>query len=120
MKKKIIFALICIIGMVSVVKAQVYSVKGRLLSDENIVDYAYTILQKQNFTFVPGGISDKNARFHIDGITDGDYRLVISCIGYHDKKINIKISGRILDLGDIEIYFMIGIFAAFLINYINE
>jgi deoxyribose-phosphate aldolase len=120
MKKKIIFALICIIGMVSVVKAQVYSVKGRLLSDENIVDYAYTILQKQNFTFVSGGISEKNARFRIGGITDGDYRLIISCIGSHDKKINIKMSGRILDLGDIEIYFMIGIFAAFLIIYINE
>jgi|GEM_PF-2071793 hypothetical protein len=120
MKKKIIFVLVCLICMVLVVRAQVSSVKGRLVSGKTIVDCANTILQKQNFTFVSGGISEKNARFRIGGITDGDYRLIISCIGSHDKKINIKMSGRILDLGDIEIYFMIGIFAAFLINYINE
>ena len=96
MKNKIIFVLVCIIGMASVDKALVYSVKGRLVSDENIVDYAYTIytiLQKQDSTFVSGGISDKNAQFRIDRITDDDYRHVISCIGYYDKKINIKISG---------------------------
>ena len=59
MDKRITIALLLFIT-VCCAKANTYSVKGKLISNKNIVDYASVILQKQDSSFVSGVTSDKN------------------------------------------------------------
>ena len=97
---KLFFLFVLILA--SAAKAQTSFIKGRLISGRNVVDYASVILQGRDSSFVTGVVSDKNARFRMDGVKDGDYLLAVSCIGYSDKKMKIKVSGHSLDLGDIQ------------------
>ena len=83
--------------------AQTFSVKGRLMSGKNIVDYANIVLQKSDSTFVTGVNSDKTGRFRIEEVQKDKYRLNISCIGYEGKSILLNISEHSIDLGDIQL-----------------
>ena len=83
--------------------AQTFSVKGRLMSGKNIVDYANIVLQKSDSTFVTGVNSDKTGRFRIEEVQKDKYLLNISCIGYEGKSILLNISEHSIDLGDIQL-----------------
>ncbi len=85
MKRKILLLLILTCSSV-ITYAQTFSVKGRLMSGKNIVDYANIVLQKSDSTFVTGVISDKTGRFRIEEIQKDHYHLIISSIGYEGKK----------------------------------
>lgn len=98
-KRNTFFALF--ICLTTIINAQTFSIKGKLVSGNDIVDYATVVLQKADSSFVSGIISDKSGRFRFDEMKDGDYRVVISCIGFNDKKINFKLQNHNADLGDI-------------------
>jgi hypothetical protein len=87
MTKRITITLLFIIS-VCCLNAKTYSIKGKLISCKDIVDYASVILQKQDSSFVSGVISDKNGQFIFDNINNGDYKIVITSIGYNDKNID--------------------------------
>ena len=80
MTKRITITLLFIIS-VCCLNAKTYSIKGKLISCKDIVDYASVILQKQDSSFVSGVISDKNGQFIFDNINNGDYKSVITSIG---------------------------------------
>jgi hypothetical protein len=103
MDKKITLLLLFLLSVVSSTKAQTYAIRGRLISGKQIVDYANIILQKPDSDFVTSVMSDKYGRFNMNEVKEGDYRLVISCIGFNDKKIDLKLQNRNADLGDIEL-----------------
>ncbi len=100
MTKRITITLLFIIS-VCCLNAKTYSIKGKLISCKDIVDYASVILQKQDSSFVSGVISDKNGQFIFDNINNGDYKIVITSIGYNDKNIDIKLQNDNLELGNI-------------------
>ncbi len=101
MDKRFTLFLLFLLSVISSTEAQTYTIKGRLMSGKNIVDYANIILQKPDSDFVTGVMSDKYGRFSINEVKDGDYRLIISCIGFNDKKICLNLHNRNADLGDI-------------------
>lgn len=84
-----------------VANAQTYAIKGRLVSGKDLVDYATVILQKSDSTFISGVTSDKNGRFRFDEVKDGDYRVVVSCLGFSDKHMDVNVQKHGADLGDI-------------------
>lgn len=100
MDKRITIALLLFIT-VCCAKANTYSVKGKLISNKNIVDYASVILQKHDSSFVSGVTSDKNGQFFFENLNNGDYRIVITSLGFDDKSINIKLQNENLELGNI-------------------
>ena len=102
MKRKISLLLLLICSSV-IAHAQTFSLKGRLMSGKNIVDYANIVLQKSDSTFVTGVNSDKTGRFRIEEVQKDKYRLNISCIGYEGKSILLNISEHSIDLGDIQL-----------------
>jgi hypothetical protein len=100
MDKRITIALLLFLS-VCCAKANTYSIKGKLISNKNIVDYASVILQKQDSSFVSGVTSDKNGQFIFENINNGDYKIVITSLGFDDKSINIKLLNNNLELGNI-------------------
>lgn len=102
MKTKIIFASLFVFFS-TVVIAQTYTIRGKLVSSKNIVDYATVVLQKQeDSSFVSGMVSDKNGRFFFDEVKDGDYRIVVTCLGYDEKHVEINLQNHSADLGNIQ------------------
>ena len=81
--------------------AKVYSIKGKLISQKEVVDYASVLLQKQDSSFVSGVISDKNGQFIFENLNNGDYKIVITSIGFDDKVMNVKLQNDNIELGNI-------------------
>ena len=90
-----------LILLASIANAQTFTIKGKLQSKKNAVDFASVILQKKDSSFVSGLVSDKNGQFLFDNINSGDYNIMITSIGYEDKKINVKLQDRNIELGTI-------------------
>ncbi|MDR1624274.1 MAG: carboxypeptidase-like regulatory domain-containing protein [Tannerellaceae bacterium] len=57
----------------------------------NGLEYANVVLQTQDSTFVTGGTTGRNGVFTLERIAAGDYRLVVSNIGY--ETLNIELEG---------------------------
>lgn len=80
-------------------------VKGTIVDydSEEIVEFANIALLKQDSTFVAGILSDEKGVFSFDNISNDQYLLSITYVGY-EKKINpINISGENTDLGKIKL-----------------
>ena len=71
MTKRITITLLFIMS-VCCLNAKVYSIKGKLISQKEVVDYASVLLQKQDSSFVSGVISDKNGQFIFEKLNNGD------------------------------------------------
>lgn len=80
--------------------AQNISIKGRLISGENIVDYASVVLRNADSVYVSGVMSDKKGFFLFDNIKPANYIIVISCMGYSDKYLTVDAKDN-TDLGDV-------------------
>ena len=78
------------------------SIAGRILYQEEPGSFAtIVVLQKSDSSLVKGAISDVEGAFKIDLLTDDDYILRISSVGYVDKYLTIKVDKPSTDLGDI-------------------
>ncbi|MBQ8245604.1 MAG: TonB-dependent receptor [Lachnospiraceae bacterium] len=77
--------------MVSVF-AKAQSIKGKLVDEhQKALTYANVVLEKSDSTFVAGQISDGKGILHFPKVSEGDYRLIISCMGY--KTLYIELHG---------------------------
>tara|TARA_R110002050_G_scaffold196426_3_gene331421 strand:- start:12444 stop:14861 length:2418 start_codon:yes stop_codon:yes gene_type:complete len=74
-------------------------------SKESLAFANVTILKSKDNTLVTGAITDANGRFEIQGITNGNYNIQFSFIGYktEEQKLIISELTTILDLGKIEL-----------------
>ena len=90
-KIKITGILLCCVVMQGVF-AEVIDIKGRLLHMENreAVEFANIVLQTSDSTFVAGTTTDPKGDFSFGKVATGDYRLVISSIGYKTQYIDIQ------------------------------
>ena len=87
---------------VCICSAQNIKIKGSVWrEDGNAVEFANVVLQKQDSTFVLGTTTDLKGNFLLDKITLGDYRLIVSLIGYYDNVTELKGLYKSLDLGNL-------------------
>ena len=82
--------------------AQKIEIKGtvRDASDKSI-EYVNVVLQTIDSTFVAGVTTSPEGEFIFKNTATGDYRLVLSCIGYNTGYITLNGVKRHTDLGPI-------------------
>ena len=79
----------CFLMMAACVKAQ--NINGKLVDEQNQpLVYANVVLQQTDSTFVKGETSDEKGCFRMTKVSAGDYRLVISSIGYETLYIDLQ------------------------------
>ena len=78
-------------------------IKGRVLqaSDLSALEFANVVLQTSDSVFVTGTITDLKGDFVFKNVSSGDYRLIISLIGYETQSIELQGDNRNIDLKEI-------------------
>jgi len=85
------------------------SVKGVTFDtsiNQAVPNATITVLKKKDSSLVTFGMADNNGRFQLDQIPNGEYRLLISQVNYHNinKIFTIDAEHRNVDLGNINLY----------------
>ena len=78
-------------------------IKGRVLqaSDRAAVEFANVVLQTSDSVFIMGAITDGKGNFDFKNVEAGNYRLIISTIGYETQSVELEGETRNIDLKDI-------------------
>ncbi|MDO4181258.1 MAG: carboxypeptidase-like regulatory domain-containing protein, partial [Bacteroidales bacterium] len=63
--------------------------------------YANIVLQTADSAFVAGASTNDKGAFRIDKISEGDYRLIVSAVGFKTNAIDLQGLSRSTDLGEI-------------------
>ena len=90
-------------GMAVGAIAQNLVIKGsvREAESQTQVEFANVVLQTMDSAFVAGATTDARGNFSLGKLSKGDYRLVISCIGYQSATLDLKGLERTTDVGEI-------------------
>ena len=90
-------------SMVQGVFAQKIEIKGTVRSAANseAVEFVNVVLQTVDSTFVTGVSTNNEGNFNLNKIDAGDYRLVLSSVGYTTQYITLDGIKRNTNLGDI-------------------
>lgn len=103
MKRKIIgTVLLCCITLQGVF-ATMIDIKGRVLHATNreAIEFANIVLQTTDSTFITGTVTNPSGEFAFNKIEAGNYRLVISSIGYKTQYIDLNGYSKNLQLDEI-------------------
>ena len=88
----------CFLMIAACAKAQ--SISGRLVDERHKpLPYANVVLQQTDSTFVKGETSDEKGSFRFSKVVAGNYRLVISSMGYESLYLNLQGIIGSVDLG---------------------
>ena len=82
------------------------SVKGiayDTLSKKAVSDATITVLVKKDSSLFTFGMTDNAGRFFLDNIPAGEYRFLITHVGYHNNNKNFRITEneKNIDLGNV-------------------
>ena len=100
--KRIVTMMLCLIGMAASMNAQ--SISGKLVDEKNEpLAYANIVLQQADSTFVNGQTSDEKGGFRFSKVSAGDYRLVISSLGYQTMYVDLQGFSRSANLGTLTV-----------------
>jgi hypothetical protein len=90
--KKVITIILLLGSFIGGVSAQHIELKGRVREAKSNESLAFVnvVLQTPDSAFVTGAVSDDNGKFTIPAIPPGDYRLVLSYIGYVTQYIALE------------------------------
>jgi hypothetical protein len=101
MRQFIIFCLLC--STLQGVFAQSFNINGVLKTtkDQEPVEYANIMLQTVDSVFVGGASSGLDGHFTLTKVAPGNYRLVISCVGYLTRRILVEGMTGHIDLGEL-------------------
>lgn len=100
--KRLLIAIL-IVSMVQGVFAQKIEIKGtiRNATDNEATEFVNVVLQTTDSVFVNGVSTNNNGSFIFNKVEAGNYRLVLSCVGYNTQYITLNGVKRNTDLGDI-------------------
>ena len=103
MLRKIVLGAMLLGGMAVGAIAQNLVIKGsvREAASQTQVEFANVVLQTMDSAFVAGATTDARGNFSLGKLSKGDYRLVISCIGYQSATLDLKGLERTTDVGEI-------------------
>ena len=99
--------LLCLLSFVITTQAQrngqVKGVAYDTLSKQAVANATITLLQKKDSSLISFTMTDNNGRFQINGIANGEYRLLITHVNYHNnnKQFKIEDNSKDADLGQI-------------------
>lgn len=96
----IVTSLLC---MCCILFAQNLQVKGKVVSENETVEFANVVLQTKDSLFVAGGVTDGKGKFMMENVMPGNYRLCISGMGYVTRIIPLDQLTTSKDLGIIVI-----------------
>ena len=90
-------------GMAVGAIAQNLVIKGnvREAASQTQVEFANVVLQTMDSAFVAGATTDAQGNFSLGKLSKGDYRLVVSCIGYQSVMLDLKGFERTTNVGEI-------------------
>ncbi|MDR1582972.1 MAG: carboxypeptidase-like regulatory domain-containing protein, partial [Prevotellaceae bacterium] len=90
--KRVSIVLLFVWGMIGSVYAQKIELKGiiREAKNNDVLGAVNVMLQTTDSVFITGTSSSDEGKFTIANIASGDYRLVISCIGYETQYIALE------------------------------
>ncbi len=95
MKKNKLFRIValnavCIFAAVSVFASEI-DIKGRIVGESRqAIEFANIVLQTPDSVFVSGTTTGEDGRFALPKVRTGDYRLIVSIIGYETQAIDLK------------------------------
>ena len=103
--KKILFAFVWLAIFTNLTFAQV-TISGRVLSqdDKEPLPFTTVTVKKPNSEAITSGtVTNEQGRFVITGLSEGDYRVTVSFVGYNkwEKDITVGKLNTTLDLGTI-------------------
>ena len=94
-------SILCCLLMMAVA-AQAQTISGKLVDvQQQALAYANIVLQQSDSTFVSGTTSNEKGDFRFAKVKEGDYRLVISILGYQTLYIDLQGFNRSSNLGTI-------------------
>lgn len=107
--KKIYFLLLLVILSVAALAQKNGSVRGTIydtLNKQPVAGATLTILQRKDSSLVTFSMTDNNGRFELKGIGNGDYRILITHVNFHNSNryFSIKDDKKEVDLGNINLY----------------
>ncbi|HET8861327.1 TonB-dependent receptor domain-containing protein [Marivirga sp.] len=100
---KNIFILILSIFLIHTAYSQSPTVKGKVIDPESekVIPFAQIAFYKSDSKMpVTGGSSDVNGSFKV-AISPGDYKMIVSFVGYKDNEQNITVTKSGLNVGEI-------------------
>lgn len=80
-------------------------IKGKIIekSNKESLPYATVTIINADGKVVSGATTSENGDFNLSAVVEGDYKLLVSFIGFKDKEIPLQVGDSSLDLGKIEI-----------------
>ena len=103
MKKIKDFTILCCLLFMAVA-AQAQSISGKLVDEQQqSLAYANIVIQRSDSTFVTGTTSDEKGGFRLTKVKAGDYRLVVSCVGYQTLYLDLQGFSRSTNLGTLTV-----------------
>lgn len=95
--KKFILSMLC---MVCCISLAAQNISGRLVDEaQQPLPYANIVLQTTDSTFVTGTTTGEKGEFKLQKINAGNYRLVVSSIGYQPLYLDLQGFERAADVG---------------------
>lgn len=80
------------------------NISGKLVDGQDQpLAYANIVLQQSDSTFVTGTTSDEKGAFRFAKVKEGDYLLVVSCVGYQTLYLDLQGFSRSTDLGTLTV-----------------
>ncbi|MDL2277766.1 TonB-dependent receptor family protein [Parabacteroides sp. OttesenSCG-928-G07] len=121
--KKIFIVLISFLFTFSYAYGQQVRLNGLVIeADNSPVQFANVVLRTIDSVFVTGASTDNKGKFQISNIPSGDYRLIISSVGYREHITELMGLSQSIDLGvlilqeDVELLSEVTVTASSIVN----
>jgi len=78
-------------------------IKGKVLQSGNRtpVEFANVVLQTSDSVFVTGEVTDRQGSFVFTKVPAGEYRVIVSCLGYETQTVELEGGEKNINLKDI-------------------
>lgn len=106
MKRIILFTIsLCtvVLGSIDPASAQNYSIKGKVISGQEPVEYANVTVNTSDTTFIAGSVTDANGTFSFQSLPTGKYLLKVACMGYRTAYHPLLKGSASTDMGSISV-----------------
>ena len=102
---KLLFTFLFCFCCASLIFAQSLKISGRITDAQSKapLEFANIVLTTADTTFVGGATSNINGDFLVENVVPGDYRLVVSSVGYKTSETVLQGVDEVVNLGSLEL-----------------
>ena len=102
--RRFISLFLCVLfAQVAIAQTKTTLIKGQIADESDApIEYAAIVLKNESKAYLAGVISDEEGFFQMKGEFLGEYKLVISYIGYDNQEVEVVCDGKkTVDVGKI-------------------